>query len=79
MTTIAYSPELGEKKPENINGEVDFILGKYFVETSETIEIKRGIRYAYRADNGNNVYEMTKVAYRTWSANKTIAKCDYLD
>lgn len=79
MTTIAYSPELGEKKPENISGEVDCILGKYFVETSEIIEIKRGIRYAYKADNGNNVYEMTKIAYRSWSADKMIARCDLLD
>lgn len=79
MTTIAYSPELGQTKPENTNGEVDYIFGRYFVETKETIEIKRGIRYAYEADNGNNVYEMTKKAYQTWSETRTIAKCDYLD
>jgi len=79
MTTIAYAPELGQTKPENTNGEVDFILGKYFVETSETIEIKRGIRYAYKSDRGNNVYEMTKKAYRSWSENKKIARCEYLD
>jgi len=79
MTTIAYTPELGETKPENINGEVDYILGKYFVETSEAVEIKRGIRYAYKADNGNDVYEMTNKAYRAWSASLLIARCDLLD
>lgn len=79
MTTITYCPELSEQAPSNVDATVDYIGNKCFVETKEAVEIKRGIRFCYVSDRGNNVYEMTDKAYEKWSATRRVSRLELLD